>query len=121
MNQGSAIDWMLIGWRKFADFSGRARRKEFWMFVLGSVIISVILSIIGAIIHTSFLSYIYSLVALVPSIAAGVRRLHDTNRSGWFILLGLIPLVGLVLIYFYVLEGDRANNQFGPDPKAGEA
>jgi uncharacterized membrane protein YhaH (DUF805 family) len=91
------------------------------MFVLGNVIISVILSIIGGILGTSVLSYIFGLVALVPGIAAGVRRLHDTDRPGLWMLLALIPFGAFVLIYFFVLEGTRGNNQFGPDPKAGEA
>lgn len=121
MNQGNAIDWMLMGWRKYADFSGRARRKEYWMFVLGNVIISIILSIIARIIGTEFLSYIFMLASLCPSIAAGVRRLHDTDRPGLWMLLALIPFGAFVLIYFFVLEGTRGNNQFGPDPKAGEA
>ena len=115
MNQGNAIDWMLIGWRKFADFSGRARRKEYWMFVLGNVIIALILGVIGGIIGTRLLSNIFSLVSLVPSIAAIVRRMHDVDKSGWFCL---IPIYNLVLA---CTEGTRGNNQYGPDPKAGEA
>lgn len=121
MNQSSAIDWMLMAWRKYADFSGRARRKEYWMYILGYVIVSVVLAIIGSILSTSLLGYAFMLVALVPSIAVGIRRLHDTERSGWWMLLGLIPLGGLVLLVFFVMEGTRGNNAFGPDPKAGEA
>lgn len=115
MNQGNPIDWMLIGWRKFADFSGRARRKEFWMFQLGCFIVSIIASILGNIIGTGLLANIWALVTLVPSIAVGIRRMHDLNKVGWFIL---IPIYNLVL---FCTEGDRGNNQYGPDPKAGEA
>lgn len=114
------MEWMLMAWHKFADFSGRARRKEYWMFVLGVVIVSVVLQIIDGIVGTApYLAGLFSLAALVPSIAVGVRRLHDQDKSGWFMLLGLIPLVGIVLLVFMCLEGTSGPNQYGPDPKAG--
>lgn len=121
------MDWYLGVLRKYAVFDGRARRKEFWMFVLFNVAISIALSIIDNILGLTFdsgsgvLGSIYSLAVLIPSIAVGVRRLHDTGRSGWWILIGLIPLVGwIILVYFYILDGVRGSNQYGPDPKAGE-
>jgi uncharacterized membrane protein YhaH (DUF805 family) len=80
--------------------------------------IAIALGIIGGLIGFSLLSTLYSLVVLVPSVAVGVRRLHDTGRSGWFMLLALIPLIGLVLIYFLAIEGEKNDNAFGPDPKA---
>mgnify|MGYP000933828806 CR=1 FL=1 len=80
--------------------------------------ITIALMIIGGMIGFSLLSTLYSLVVLVPSVAVGVRRLHDTGRSGWFMLLALIPIVGLVLIYFLAIEGEKTENAFGPDPKA---
>ncbi|ULT28415.1 DUF805 domain-containing protein [Sphingobacterium sp. E70] len=106
----------------YANFNGRARRKEYWMFFLANVIIGVVFGILGQIASLfSYISYLVSLALLIPGIAAvGVRRLHDTNKSGWFLLLGLIPLVNLYLIYLMVIEGDKGPNQYGPDPKAEE-
>lgn len=112
------MHWYVDVLKKYTQFSGRARRQEFWMFVLGSLIVSIALAIIGKIVGTSLLSSIYSLAVLLPSLAVGVRRLHDTNRSGWFMLLCIVPLINLVLIYFWALEGEKNENAFGPDPKA---
>lgn len=112
------MHWYTDVLKKYAQFSGRARRQEFWMFTLFNLIISIALMIIGGIVGFSLLSTLYSLAVLLPSLAVGVRRLHDTNRSGWFMLLCLIPLINLVLIYFLALEGDKQDNAFGPDPKA---
>lgn len=122
------MEWYTTVLKKYVEFSGRARRKEFWMFTLFNVIISIILGIIDRIIGTDYgngssglLSTIYSLGVLLPSIAVGIRRLHDTNRSGWWILIGLIPCVGwIILIVFYATEGVAGPNQYGPDPKAAE-
>jgi uncharacterized membrane protein YhaH (DUF805 family) len=114
--------------KKYAQFSGRARRKEFWMFVLISTIISIILSFIDRLIGTGYsngsgglLQSIYSLAVLLPTIAVGVRRMHDTGRSGWWVLINLIPCIGW--IWYIVLaaqEGVAGDNQYGPDPKAAE-
>lgn len=120
------MEWYLTVLRKYAVFSGRARRREFWMFALINFVISIGLGIVDAIIGTDFdtgsgvLSGIYALAVLIPSLAVGVRRLHDTGRTGWWLLIGLIPLVGIIiLIVFYAQDGHRADNQYGPDPKAG--
>jgi uncharacterized membrane protein YhaH (DUF805 family) len=122
------MEWYLAVLRKYAVFTGRARRREFWMFTLVNVLISIGLSIIDTIIGTDYgsgygiLSTIYSLAVLIPSIAVGVRRLHDTGRTGWWLLIGLVPCVGfIVLIVFYATEGQRGDNQYGADPKAGYA
>jgi uncharacterized membrane protein YhaH (DUF805 family) len=112
------MHWYTDVLKKYAQFTGRARRQEFWMFTLFSVGIAIVLGIIGGLIGFSLLSTLYSLAVLVPSVAVGVRRLHDTGRSGWFMLLALIPVIGLVLIYFLAIEGEKSDNAFGPDPKA---
>ncbi len=123
------MQWYIDVLKKYAVFDGRARRKEYWMFVLFNVIISIILGILDRIIGTDFgggsssgwLSTIYSLAVLLPSIGVAIRRMHDTNRSGWWILINLIPCVGF--IWFIVLaaqEGTAGDNQYGPDPKAAE-
>ena len=102
---------------KYATFTGRARRTEYWMFVLFSIIFAIVASIIDAIITGGLLGVVYTLAVIIPSIAVAVRRLHDTNRSGWWMLLGLVPLVGLVLIYFLVLDSQPGDNEYGPNPK----
>jgi uncharacterized membrane protein YhaH (DUF805 family) len=121
------MEWYLMVWKKFAQFDGRARRKEYWMFVLLNMIICLPLYIIGLIFRDSVLGLvllglylIYVLASFIPSLAVGVRRLHDTNKSGWFMLLGFIPLIGLVLLVFLCIAGDAGPNQYGPDPKAYE-
>jgi len=111
---------------KYAVFEGRAQRKEYWMFVLFNFIIVVILGFIEGLLHTDLtvnvLSGIYSLAVLIPSIAVGVRRLHDTDRSGWWMLISLIPIIGmLVLLYFMVLDSNAGSNRFGANPKGGQA
>lgn len=103
--------------KNYAGFTGRARRSEFWYFYLFSVIISVVLSIVGSIIGFHFLSTIWSLAVLVPTLAAGARRLHDTGRSGWWQLIGLTGIGIIVLIVFYVQDSNPGENQFGPNPK----
>jgi uncharacterized membrane protein YhaH (DUF805 family) len=119
----SWYQWYPAVLRKYAVFSGRARRKEFWFFVLCNALIVIGLTIVDSVIGLSenpsqgILVSLYWLAVLIPSIAVGVRRLHDTGRSGWWILLGLVPIIGLVLIVFYVIGGQRGPNKYGPDPK----
>jgi uncharacterized membrane protein YhaH (DUF805 family) len=120
------MEWYLAVLRKYAVFTGRARRREYWMFTLVNVLISIALGIVDAIIGTDFgagygiLGTIYGLAVLIPSLAVGVRRLHDTGRTGWWLLIGLVPCAGfIVLIVFYAMDGQRWDNQYGPDPKAG--
>ena len=95
------MDWYLNVLKNYFGFGGRARRKEYWMFILISVIISAILNVIQSVIGMEIpaLSLIYSLAVLLPSIAVGVRRLHDGNRSGWWLLVALVPVV----VIFYLI------------------
>ena len=105
--------------KNYAGFSGRARRAEYWQFTLFNIIALVACFVIDLAIHSPILYALYALAVLVPSLAVAVRRLHDTDRSGWWLLLGLIPLVGgIVLLVFVCLEGTRGNNKYGADPKA---
>ena len=122
------MNWYLAVLKKYAEFSGRSRRKEYWMFFLFNVIILIVLSVLDSMLGTvnapygiGMLTGLYVLATLVPNIAVTIRRLHDTDRSGWWILLGLIPVVGIVLLVFMFLEGTRGDNGFGPDPKAAAA
>jgi uncharacterized membrane protein YhaH (DUF805 family) len=103
---------------RYATFSGRARRAEYWWFFLAYVIAAVVASVIDGMIGISLLSWVLSLGLLVPSLAVGVRRLHDTDRSGWWLLIGLVPLVGaIVLLVLLALEGRPGPNRYGPSPK----
>lgn len=114
------MNWYLEVLSKYAVFSGRARRMEYWMFVLFNFIAFVILGVLDALIGTAgVLGGLYALAVLVPSLAVGVRRLHDTERTGWWLLIGLVPVVGvIVLLIFMLLEGTSGDNQYGVDPKA---
>jgi len=106
------MDQYIAALRKYATFSGRARRKEYWMFVLFNCIFAIAFAVIDRFLGTrEVFGNIYGLAVLVPGIAAGVRRMHDTNHSGWWLLL---PIANLI---FAVTEGDLMENQFGPDPK----
>ncbi|RZI74846.1 MAG: DUF805 domain-containing protein [Variovorax sp.] len=96
---------------KFADFSGRATRSEYWWFVLAYFL----LALVTGFIH-EYLYFLVVLVFLVPMISAGVRRLHDIGKTGWLLLIGLIPLVGLVLIYFMVQPSQPESNAYGAPP-----
>jgi uncharacterized membrane protein YhaH (DUF805 family) len=111
---------MSSGFRNYVGFSGRAARSEFWYWILFTVLVSIVTSIIDFGVLSSDvmpLSSIWSLVTFLPSLAMGVRRLHDTDRSGWWWLISLIPLIGIiVLIVFWCSEGTRGPNRFGPDP-----
>ncbi|MEV8097586.1 DUF805 domain-containing protein [Kitasatospora sp. NPDC085879] len=113
------MDWYLAVLKNYAGFGGRARRKEYWMFALVNIAIYVVLAIVGNLLDTALLTGLYGLAVLVPSLAVGVRRLHDTGRSGWWLLIGLIPLIGgIVLIVFAATEGQPEVNAYGPSPKA---
>jgi len=114
------MNWYLEVLKKYAEFNGRARRTEYWMFCLFNFIIGFVLSFIESIIGTgSVLLTIYFLAVLIPSIAVSIRRLHDTDRSGWWLLITLIPFIGgLILIIFTVQDSQAGDNQFGPNPKA---
>jgi len=119
------MSWYIKCLKNYVGFSGRARRKELWMFVLFNIIFSAVAGIIDYIIfqdsNFKVIGTLYSLGVLLPSLAVSVRRLHDTNRVGWWIFLGLIPVVGtIILIVFYATNGQQGDNRFGPDPKASE-
>jgi len=119
------MNWYLEVLKKYAEFNGRARRKEYWMFFLISTVISIILAVIDSFTGTiseeaglGLLSGIYALAVLIPGLSVTVRRLHDTDRSGWWILIGLIPVIGgIALLIFMVLDSTPGGNQYGPNPK----
>ena len=116
-------DAIKSGFNKYVVFEGRSRRSEFWFWYLFVYAVAALLVLFSSIDSSGFLfSTIYGLFGLaifLPSLAMQVRRLHDTDRSGWFILLALIPLVGaIILLVFYVQEGTPGDNRFGVNPKA---
>ena len=120
------MDWMTLPLKRYAQFSGRSRRKEYWMYTLGIFLAAIVVGIVEAITGLSGmvagvygpLTVILLLATFVPSLAVGIRRLHDTDKSGWFMLIALIPFVGgLILLVLFCLEGTRGPNRFGEDPK----
>jgi uncharacterized membrane protein YhaH (DUF805 family) len=118
------IDWATRPLKKYADFSGRAPRAEYWWFylliIIGYIVATILDSLLGldgAVGPYGIVTALFGLAVLIPSIAVGARRLHDTDRSGWWLLIGLIPLIGaIVLLVFFVLPGTQGSNRFGPDP-----
>ena len=118
------MDWYIGVLKKYVVFQGRARRKEYWMFFLFNLLISIGLGIVDAFAGTTadgvgVLGALYALGVLLPSIAVSIRRLHDTDRSGWWCLIGFVPIIGtIVLLVFFVLDGTPGDNRFGPNPKA---
>ena len=112
------MEYFVGALKKYADFEGRARRKEYWMFILMYLIFAVVLTVIDQMLGMNFLGLIYSLALLLPSISIGVRRLHDTGRSGWWLLLGLIPLIGSIVLIVFFVQDSHENNAYGENPKA---
>lgn len=113
--------------KKYAKFDGRARRSEYWFFVLFSIIAQIILVFAIAFVASSaetiqMLGNLVSLAFFLPSLGVMVRRLHDIGKSGWWVLVAFIPLIGgIILLIFAIQEGNQGPNQYGPDPKAGES
>ncbi|HUF12280.1 MAG TPA: DUF805 domain-containing protein [Longimicrobiales bacterium] len=114
------MEWYLKVLRDYAKFDGRAHRQEYWMFFLINLLIMVGISIVESVLGSfGIVGIIYGLAVLIPGLAVGVRRLHDTGRSGWWLLIGLIPVIGvIVLLVFLVQDSEPGPNQFGPNPKA---
>jgi len=120
------MNWYLEVLKKYAVFKGRARRKEYWYFFLFNVLISIVLGIIDGMTGSfspeagvGLLGGLYGLAVLIPGTAVFVRRLHDTNRSGWWFFIALVPFVGaIILLVFMVQDSQPDENQYGPNPKA---
>jgi len=119
------MNWYLQALKQYAVFKGRARRKEYWFFALFNLIVSIVLTgvdyMTGSLdpeLGVGLLSGIYSLAILIPSLAVTVRRLHDTDRTGWWVLIAFIPFIGaIVLLVFMLLDSKPGDNQHGPNPK----
>lgn len=122
------MSWYLKVLRNYVGFSGRARRQEYWFFVLFNFIITLALIFVDALIGAlnpqtgiGVLSGLYSLAVFIPTFAVTVRRLHDTSRTGWWLLIAFIPLIGaIVLLVFMFLDSTSGTNEYGPDPKGAQ-
>lgn len=117
------MNWYLGCWKKYVEFSGRARRREYWLFVLFNIIFGIVVGALDAVLGTGMMLYhAYSLAVLLPGLAVTVRRLHDTDRSGWWYLIGLVPIIGwIVLLVFFCSDSTPGGNRFGPNPKGAAA
>lgn len=117
------MNWYMDVLKKYAVFNGRARRKEYWMFFLFNLIILLVIGFVEGLFGSpGIIGVLYSLAILIPGIAVSVRRLHDTGRSGWWLLIGFIPLLGvIVLLVFMVLDSKPGENQYGANPKTETA
>jgi len=119
------MNWYLEVWKKYAVFAGRARRKEYWYFALFNILASILLAVIDGVTGNvspeagmGLLSGLYTLAAIIPAFALTVRRLHDTNHSGWWLFILLLPFIGaIVFLVFMVRDSQQAENQYGPNPK----
>lgn len=113
------MKWYIKVLTNYFQFNGRARRTEYWMFTLFSFIIALLLSFVQSFLNLGeLLTWIYSLFVFIPSLAVGVRRLHDTGKSGWWILINLIPIIGaIIFIIFACMDSDYGDNEYGPNPK----
>ena len=112
--------------QKYAVFSGRARRKEYWRFVLISVVLSLIAAFVDGVMSLQSATplgafgLLFTIAIIIPSFSVAVRRLHDLVKSGWWILLSFVPPLGFILFIYFMFDGTHGENRFGPDPKAGE-
>lgn len=112
------MEYYIDAFKKYADFSGRARRKEYWMFTLINLVVCIAAGAADVATGLGFIYMVYSLVALVPSISITARRLHDTGRSGWWQLIAIVPLVGLIVLLVFLVSDGHDENDYGLNPKA---
>ena len=117
------MNWYLEVLKKYAVFNGRARRKEYWMFFLLNFIIALMLLLFELLVGSGgIIGLMYSLAVLIPGIAVTIRRLHDTDRSGWWIFIGLVPLIGaIVCLILMILDSTPGDNRYGQNPKGVSA
>lgn len=138
VGERGVLDWMTMPLKRYAEFSGRSRRKEYWWFTLLAILVAaVFLAVLisaglslsdtegtmnGVVLVIVLIGLLLYLAILIPSIAVQVRRFHDQDRSGWLVLLNFVPYVGgLIVFIFMLLEGTKGPNKFGPDPKGRSA
>ena len=120
----SPIDYYLEAFRKYADFSGRATRSEYWWFYLVTIAVSILISILESILNIPFglISVLYFFISLIPNLSIQVRRLHDVDKSGWYILLNFLIIIGWIwLLILNILDSNPGANKYGPNPKGIES
>lgn len=119
------MEWYQHALKKYSTFDGRATRKEYWYFALFNTVVAMVLFVVGELLATglgSVLYLLYLLGTLSPSLAVSVRRLHDIGRSGWWLLVAFVPLVGsVVLLVFLLTASAPATNEYGPEPELAAA
>lgn len=116
------MHWYTSVLKKYVAFTGRARRQEYWMFILFNIIVSLVIALVDYLIGTaSVLGMIYSLAVLLPSLGVTVRRLHDTGRSGWWFLISFIPFVGAIILLVFLCQDSQGDNQYGANPKTSQS
>lgn len=119
------MKWYLMALKKYAEFNGRSRRQEYWMFLLFNMIFAIVAMILDNVLGIAMESIgygplygLYTLAMFIPGLAVGVRRLHDIGKSGWMMLIALIPIIGAIwLIVLFATNGTVGSNQYGEDPK----
>lgn len=113
------MNWYMKVMQEYFNVQGRARRKEYWMFFLVYLLIVMVAAVLGNLLNSPAATSVVALIHVVPAITVGVRRLHDIGRSGWWLLIGMVPVIGwIIALYWAVQPGDSGSNAYGPDPKA---
>ena len=119
------MNWYLQAIKKYGQFSGRARRMEYWMFALFNIIFMFALAFVDGILGSystgagvGLFSGLYCLFVIIPGLSVTVRRLHDTGRSGWWLLINFIPLIGPIVMLVFLFLDSHPDNEYGPNPKA---
>ncbi len=119
------MNWYIEAWKKYAVFNGRAGRQEYWYFVLFNILVNILLAIVAGLIGAEIgmgLLGLYTLAALIPGLAVSVRRLHDTNRSGWWLFITMVPVIGPIVLLMFLLQGSQTDeNQYGSIPQPAMA
>ncbi len=111
------VEYFKLALSKYAEFSGRSRRSEYWYFVLGQLILGLIAGVIDRAIGIGLVGGVVSLALFIPGIAVSVRRLHDIGRSGWWLLIALTGIGIFVLLYWHATDGETGSNKWGTNPK----
>ena len=112
------MEYFVDAFKKYADFSGRASRKQYWMFILIFTIIYIVLAAIDAFLGMFVFALIFNLALIIPSISIAARRLHDTGRSGLWQLIILLPLIGAIVLLVFLVQDSHDENEYGPNPKS---
>jgi len=124
------LDSYIATFKKYAEFSGRATRSEYWTFVLGNIVVAILFGILGAIFTQisdvlggiiGLLYFVFAIGIILPQLGVLVRRLHDTGRSGWWYWISLVPLVGFIILLVFLLTDSTDDNEYGPNPKKAQA